>query len=266
MLYRVAQSPSRFPWPTDFDTWQARTHTALSNLLESSHRDLDRLDTPSRSRGYHDNTMVLIELKYHQAIMLLYRPSPAIPRPTALALKYCFESAVGALQAQSELQRFGGFTKSWLNAHTVFISGITICYCLWVSPQIRAVTASSTFAYYADTVKQLLTYLSTTWPVASSALQKFQGLIQLTESSLQLQMPEGVSQGDPSGSQTYVNDGSKSGPSMPPSGLSIDGDLDWSSFDVEYDSTNIWPQDMLEVPDWFSLANWSDDYGSTSLL
>ncbi|OAP56119.1 hypothetical protein AYL99_09298 [Fonsecaea erecta] len=261
MLHRVAQSPSRFPWPTNFGEWQRQTHAALSRILDDSQQDLDRLDAPGRSRGVHNIAVVSLELKYHQAIMLLYRPSPAIPRPTALALKYCFESAVGTILAQAELQRFGNFANSWLNAHTVFISGITICYCLWVSPQIRGVTASTTFTSYADTVKRLLTTLSATWSVASSALQKFEALVQLTETSSQLNMPETV----PVNPSIAKEGQGGPWPTVPQNGLSVSDDLDWSSFDLEYDNTNAWPQELLDVPDWFSLADWLNDYSSAPL-
>jgi hypothetical protein len=263
MLYRVAQSPSRFPWPTDFGEWQTKTHTALTRLLEDAHKDLNRLDAPRYSRGVHENAVLSIELKYHQAIMLLYRPSPAIPRPSALALKYCFESAVGTIQAQAELQRFGNFANSWLNAHTVFVSGITICYCLWVSQQIRSVTPATTFKYYADTVKRLLTSLSTTWSVASSALQKFEALVQLTESSSQLHTSDAVDMGDGPMMPSMASHGQGPWPALPQPGFLSDPDLDWSSFDVEYDNTNAWPQEMQEVPDLFSLADWLNDYSST---
>ncbi|KIW09774.1 hypothetical protein PV08_11874 [Exophiala spinifera] len=268
MLYRVAQSPSRFPWPTDFGEWQTRTRTALSQLLEDAHLDLDRLDSSSGlPRGVHDNAVLSLDLKYHQAIMLMYRPSPAIPRPSALALKYCFESAVETIQAQAELHRFGNFANSWLNAHTVFISGITICYCFWVSQQVRSVTAPITFTYYTDTVKRLLKSLSTTWLVASNALQKFEALVRLTETSSQLRTNEMVNHGgtdergatqQPGAMGSGVQQGSW--PPLPQVDFSSTEDLDWSVFDVEYGNTDAWPEKLQEVPDWFVLADWLHDY------
>ncbi|KAJ9645024.1 hypothetical protein H2204_001486 [Knufia peltigerae] len=293
MLYRVAQSPSRFPWPTDFGEWQTRTHTTLSQLLEDAHQDLDRLDSSDSapSHGTHDNAVLSLELKYHQAIMLMYRPSPAIPRPSAWALKYCFESAVGTIQAQAELHRFGNFANSWLNAHTVFISGITICYCFWVSQQVRIMTTSTSFTYYTDMVRRLLKSLSTTWLVASNALQKFEALVRLTEkSSSQLRTctttetvnhgrtTAGTDDGGDHGttqqqqqqqqpglmkSGVHHQQGSSSSPWPPLPQVdfsSTEDQIDWSNFDVEYDNTNVWPKELQEVPDWFSLEDWLNDY------
>lgn len=40
---------------------------------------------------------------------------------------------------------------------------------------------------------------------------------------------------------------------------------DWANFDVEYVNTIAWLKEMQEVPDWVSLADWLNDYGSTTV-
>ena len=101
--------------------------------------------------------------------------------------------------------------------------------------------------------------------MASDALQKFEALVQLTKLSWQLQMPKPVSQGGGTATHPTAASGQGLWPALPQTGFSNTDDLDWSSFDVEYDNTNAWPIELQEVPDWFSLADWLNEDGSTTL-
>jgi hypothetical protein len=95
MLYRVAQSPARFPWPTNLSEWQTQVDSACREILENARQDLNwrRLSASQRS-SLRDRTIRLVELKFHHCLMLLHRPSPAIPRPASSSLVTCHESAV----------------------------------------------------------------------------------------------------------------------------------------------------------------------------
>jgi len=121
---------------------QTKVHGTCTRLVEEIQSSSDHGTHNFRQPNViHDNAMLVVELKYHHCVMLLYRPSPGILRPSALALKFCFESAMETIRIHSGLLRFRNHAQSWLDAHTIFISGITIMYYLWVvSPHIRHVT------------------------------------------------------------------------------------------------------------------------------
>ncbi|OAL51428.1 hypothetical protein IQ07DRAFT_679676 [Pyrenochaeta sp. DS3sAY3a] len=191
MLYRVVQLPSRFPWPTDLGRWQSEAYEACNSLLETARHILSsRRATLSQSR----RALPTIELKYHQCVLLLFRPSPAFRTPTADALAICHMSALEVIKIHSEQLRSGDLLDTWLTAHMVFISGITIIYTAWVLPGISnraAIPGAGTFTTLEKTITEaleegikecsnLLGYLGQTWTIAHDAKAKFDRLGDLT--------------------------------------------------------------------------------------
>ncbi|KAJ0373781.1 hypothetical protein COL26b_007978 [Colletotrichum chrysophilum] len=179
MIYRVVNLPNRFPWPTDFDTWQPDVRKRCDALLEGLRAEFRR----GFRRSTLDGVVQSLELKYHHCIMLLYRPSPAITRPSFDCWKICYESAVATILINSELHRFSKLSNSWLTAHTVFVSGITFLYCLWVVPKIKQETSLVALKSNADACSNLLKYLAKTWSVAADAVLKYERLVYLTTES-----------------------------------------------------------------------------------
>lgn len=263
MLYRVAQSPSRFPWPSDFPNWQTNVHEACTRLLEEMQSPDHTNYGAQRVNVVRDNAILMVELKYHHCIMLLYRPSPGIPRPSALALKFCFESAMETIRIHWELLRFRNHTQSWLDAHTVFMAGITITYCLWVSPHIRYVTPLKLFIHYAGQCVSLLRSLGERWVVALNAGRKFENLVKRTESLWKEDGIPGVATDLPprpveketvSVTAADLNNGGSDAQLL----LVDDLDLDWSNLDLYYENTNAWIDELGNAGDWFSLG-WIDE-------
>lgn len=261
MLHRVSQSPARFPWPTKVSSWQTAVHEACSDMIEQARKRLNRLDTPLRYGLSSAFILAPLDLKYHHTIMLLYRPSPLIPQPSALALRFCFESAMETIRIYSDMYRNGSMTNSYLEAHTIFVSGISICYCLLVSKNIRQVTPANLFTHYVDMVKQLLSILSQTWAVAKSASEKFGALAEWTEMSFKDDMigqtqPEDVLHYAPTATGPSAQHDSLEIPPLP-----FNDDLDWENMVVSYDNTEMLPDELREIPDWFTLSEWLD-YGN----
>ena len=191
MQYRVVQLPSRFPWPTDLGSWQQEAYEACNGLLATARRILS---SRSLSHGRSRRALPTIELKYHQCVLLLFRPSPAFRNPTADALAICHMSALEVLKIHAEQLRFGELADTWLTAHLVFVSGITIIYTAWVLPGIgnrAAIPGSSNFTTLdkpvtealesgIKTCSDLLEHLGQTWSVARDAKEKFDSLGSLT--------------------------------------------------------------------------------------
>ncbi|KAF2629848.1 hypothetical protein BU25DRAFT_446727 [Macroventuria anomochaeta] len=184
MLYRVVQLPTRFPWPTDLGNWQAEAHEACNNLLDTARHILS---SRRMSSGRARRALPAIELKYHQCILLLFRPSPAFRSPTADALVICYMSALEVIKIHAEQLRLGELPDTWLTAHTVFISGITVIYTAWVLPRINNRAAIPSVSNYSTLnvsitnniecgirdCSDLLAHLGRTWSVAMDAKEKF---------------------------------------------------------------------------------------------
>ena len=179
MLHRVVNLPERFPWPTDLVKWQTDVHAQCDTIIDDV---FTHLKWRSR-RSTTDVTVRSLELKYHFNLMLLHRPSPAIPQPSIDSWNYCYHSAVKTIMIYSDLHRFSKLPNTWLTAHTVFVSGITFVYCIWVQPQIKNRTTPQEFASNATACTALLEFLGKTWSVAADATEKFQRLAQLAISS-----------------------------------------------------------------------------------
>lgn len=179
MLYRVVNKPDIFPWPTDVTEWQEKCHKRCDELFERLSNDLK---WRSRRRSA-DGIAQRLELKYHQCLMLLHRPSPATPRPRAESWKACYESASQTILIHSDMHRFSTLPHTWLTAHTVFVSGITFLYCLWVNAAVKEGTSADEFSRIASACSALLKVLGRAWSVAADAVEKFDRLVSLTESS-----------------------------------------------------------------------------------
>lgn len=179
MLYRVVNKPDVFPWPTDVGEWQGKCHQRCDELYESLRNDLK---WRSRRRSA-DGIAQRLELKYHQCLMLLHRPSPATSRPRAESWKTCYNSASQTILIHSDMHRFSKMPNTWLTAHTIFVSGITFLYCLWVNAAIKEKTSMDEFNRIASACSALLKVLGKAWSVAADAVEKFDRLVSLTSSS-----------------------------------------------------------------------------------
>ncbi|KAL6886021.1 hypothetical protein GGI43DRAFT_277865 [Trichoderma evansii] len=80
----------------------------------------------------------LCEIKYHGVMMLLLRPSPAIPNPSVNSLKSCYESAVASIRLYNQLYKRDLLVYSWVTVHSVFLSTITMLHCIWTVPEVSA--------------------------------------------------------------------------------------------------------------------------------
>lgn len=178
MIYRVSRVPHRFPWPSDLTSWQQDVESSCRTLIQ---------EVESRQRGRRSKSspplslMVVqkLQVKYHSCIMLLYRPSPQIPRPTQDAARTCFDSAMEIIRISADLHRFTSMDYTWLSAHSIFVAAITILYSLWTNPAVTVASHTELCFERVNTAEQLLEYLGKTWSVAHSAREKLSHLIRI---------------------------------------------------------------------------------------
>ena len=76
----------------------------------------------------------VILLAFHQATILLHRPSPSFPVPTNEALDVTMGAARAALRICSSAinqNQVEDIMTGWAGFNMVFTSGLTLLYCSW---------------------------------------------------------------------------------------------------------------------------------------
>ncbi|KAM0809113.1 putative Fungal-specific transcription factor domain-containing protein [Seiridium cardinale] len=272
MLYRVAQAPCRFPWPTNHVQWQAEALAACDNLLSSAHETLSSgLMVP----GHLRRLLPSLEIKYHQCILLLFRPTPAISQPSPDAIRRCYLSASEVLRIHAEQARFGELFDSWLTAHLVFVSGITMIYSITRLPDLAkevlmGSSGSSTQFDFDQSVtdcSEALSHLGKTWSLARDTKDKFEKLAALAKETLMSALggvnPQvldalGSSNGNPS--TVNINSRAESTQDLPPDYSAMYPGAD-GRFGSLCDNTEILWDELGDMSTWFDLT-WVGDQNS----
>ncbi|KAH8694197.1 fungal-specific transcription factor domain-containing protein, partial [Talaromyces proteolyticus] len=71
------------------------------------------------------------EMLYHNALLMLYRPSPALPSVSsrdAIVLQTIFMSAKKAITLYSHLHRSRRINYTWITLHSIFMAGLSYIY------------------------------------------------------------------------------------------------------------------------------------------
>lgn len=74
----------------------------------------------------------LCEIRYHEIVMLLFRPTPRIRTPSGNCLTICFQSAEATIKLWKELYNSDRMSYSWTSVHSISLSAIIILYCVWM--------------------------------------------------------------------------------------------------------------------------------------
>lgn len=155
-LHRVKREANRFPWPTNLAEFRQRTADRLAVW-----RSTALLSTTRAS------VRATLEMRYHQAMLLLYRPSPAFPICDADALARCAASSRDLILLSDSQQRAGLLSRTFLHLHEIFLSGLTLLFCL--SKGTPASIPPNRYAPELRASSSILAALSETWPEARNA-------------------------------------------------------------------------------------------------
>ncbi|OJJ77771.1 hypothetical protein ASPBRDRAFT_114274 [Aspergillus brasiliensis CBS 101740] len=84
---------------------------------------------PENPAYYHLNS--LLEIKYHELVMLIVRPSPQFPYPSRPLIKLCFDSALECTRLYHQLYATNMLQYTRMIVQSLFLCTITIFYCIW---------------------------------------------------------------------------------------------------------------------------------------
>lgn len=130
ILHSISHEAPPYTYPNIPDVlhWQRGFITRLKVWLE-------QIPQFAGERAYITQ---LCEIKYHGVMMLLLRPSPAIPSPSVDSLKSCYESAIASIRLYDQLYKRDLLIYSWDTVHSIFLSTITMLHCIWTVPEVSA--------------------------------------------------------------------------------------------------------------------------------
>lgn len=78
------------------------------------------------------------EMIYHNAMLMLYRPSPTLEiSRDAVAVQTVFTSAQAAISAYATLHRMGVLNHSWITLQSLFMAGLSYVYAVTMHCQVR---------------------------------------------------------------------------------------------------------------------------------
>lgn len=103
-------------------------------LLEDWHRAL-----PPSSPYESD----YLDMHYYKAVRLLLQPFLTILPPTDHRIALCLQVSGQICQIFKRLHQRDSYGHSFIALHTTFIAGVTMCYCLFLSPSLWTFTVSN---------------------------------------------------------------------------------------------------------------------------
>ncbi|OIW35728.1 hypothetical protein CONLIGDRAFT_589852 [Coniochaeta ligniaria NRRL 30616] len=137
VLYHQLQGSSQLAYPrANYGLWY---RDILSRLR--GWRD----EVPTSSGSDHQESIYSLESWWEahhcSAMLLLHRPNPLVSSPTTESLQTCFDMSRRSIQSIKTLQREGRISIIWAWVHHLFLSGLTMIYCLWESADVRTVAS-----------------------------------------------------------------------------------------------------------------------------
>lgn len=145
------------PFIADYPAWQ---EGVMHNL------DAWSVEIPQTQPGESNLGHMLCQIKYHEIRMLVTRPSPGIPSPSADILTQCYNSATMAVRLYDDLYKQDLLAASWTVLHSITMSAITMMYCIRLVPGIADKTALDTWMGDIAICTNLLSAIGEHWVAA----------------------------------------------------------------------------------------------------
>lgn len=107
--------------------------------------------------------MALCEIRYHEIIMLLFRPTPRIRAPSKASLTHCYQSAEATIGLWKELYNSDRMSYSWTSIHSICLSAIIILYSIWMVRELTVSTEIDSLTETMVTASNLLSAAGEHW-------------------------------------------------------------------------------------------------------
>ncbi|KAL4923711.1 transcription factor domain-containing protein [Aspergillus undulatus] len=114
---------------TELETTRKAFYSELNHWLITAPRYLRTMSTFQSQEWF--------QIAYHHAVLSLFRPSRAVPMPSAEDLQLCTESAIGLITSYSSLYARNRIKYTFVAIHSLFMAAVTMLYALRASPALR---------------------------------------------------------------------------------------------------------------------------------
>jgi hypothetical protein len=174
VFYHLPTQVNGIVWPSDIGAAQANIRHKLDDWNAELTSLAASLQHESDS-GYFGRFSYELKLRcqYYAAMILLFQPSQAIPRPQEDHLVQCYRCASDRLKTYHELYSSDGLFISWRSIHGIFSSGAMMLYCLWTSDTVRTIVPYNEAARSLRTCDNLLSVGGEWWPSVKTGKESF---------------------------------------------------------------------------------------------
>jgi hypothetical protein len=162
--------PHSYPQVPDVNAWK-------DDILHRLRQWLSETPQCQATQAY---VAKLLEIKYHEVMMLLLRPSPAIPQPSHESLKLCQHSALAVIRNFDELYRGNLLPYTWPTVHSVFLATISMLFCIWNVPSVTRATKLDILMADLKSASGILSALGEHWFSAKRSRDLLDELSQTT--------------------------------------------------------------------------------------
>ncbi|KAM5372628.1 hypothetical protein ACJZ2D_007402 [Fusarium nematophilum] len=160
VLYCVDRQypPYTQPVIVDVETWKID----ILNRLRKWRQDIPRYPegSPQRHLG------ILSEIKYHELVMLVLRPSPRLQYPDKASLRECFGSAIGCSKLYHQLYSTNSLHYGWISVHSLFVCVMVMFYCVWTPQGIADQVDFDCLMHALKASSDVLSAMGEYWPEA----------------------------------------------------------------------------------------------------
>lgn len=151
----------------DQDPWFHQMHAKLEDWRDAS---------PNNDEGSGLNKVWFIA-RYNTMIVMLFRPSPQVPKPSLSAAEKCFAACAYNIYVQREQMALGSVDLTWIFTQSIFMAINTVLWTLSYA-DIRRQHAKDTVEKHLATAMDAINICSARWPGVSSAISLYEDLIQ----------------------------------------------------------------------------------------
>lgn len=154
-LHSISPNAPQHTYPRipDVGAWQ----NGLYDRLVAIRREFPSFGEESK------HLLALCEIRYHEIVMLLFRPTPRIRSPSKDSLTHCYQSAEATIRLWKELYNSDRMSYSWTSIHSICLSAITILYCIWMVKELTASTEIDSLTQTMVAASNLLSAAGEHW-------------------------------------------------------------------------------------------------------
>jgi hypothetical protein len=218
-------------WNTELTQWQMSTYFQLTELRDSA-------QAPLQVSGHSCTGFLWVDLRYHEAVQLLFRPSPIFPQPSVFAMQKCFHSAIETIRLYDKLRRQHELPYTRLTEHSVLLAGLTMLHTHRRCHEAQLTTANESLMEEVRCCSQLLADLSQRWWTAEKSRFRFDALAQsilanpttIPTASRMLSPHDGARRPSGGSLRSFVDPKTLE---VPPPQATTSSQLDWNGFNFE---------------------------------